>query len=200
MDDQQTLISPIGQHALDLLRPQLLPPILHHSLRTFFLAAAEARRAGADVDPVDLLIGCLFHDSGTIPDDRAERFEVVGADRAVDFAREADRDPVSCRRIWDAVALHTSAGIAERHVPLTRALRVGVLADFKDPAHLARHQDLADRLDEAYPRAGIERVLAAAVVRAARDRPGKAPPASWPGDLVRGAASMADPEGDNPLF
>jgi hypothetical protein len=200
MPDDVGLDDPLGTLALDTLRPLMLAPILGHSVRTLLLASAECRVSGWDVDPVDLLIACLFHDSGTIPDHSPERFEVAGADRAVEFARGAGRDVTSRRAIWDAVALHTSPGIAERHEPLTRAVRSGVLADFGSPAHIERHRALIDELERRYPRDGVERVLADAVVAAARTTPSKAPPSSWPADLVRGADLVADGEADNPLF
>jgi hypothetical protein len=199
MPDPEGLESPVGRMALSTLRPQLLAAILNHSVRTYHLAAAESDVQAWDVSPTDLLIACLFHDSGTIRDASAERFEVTGADRAVEFARTAGRDAASCRAIWDAVALHTSPGIAERHEPLTRAVRSGVLTDFGNPASVERHRSLIDELERRHPRNGIERVLADAVVTAAQATPAKAPPASWPADLVRGAA-VAGPDADNPCF
>jgi hypothetical protein len=200
MSDPDGLEGPLASAALETLQPLLLTPVLHHSIRTFVLAAAECRWHGWDVDPDDLLVASLFHDSGTIPDDSTERFEVTGADRAVVFARGTDRDAASCRAIWDAVALHTSPGIAERHEPLTRAVRGGVLTDFGSPSHIARHTDLIREIEQRYPRDGIERVLAHAVVTAARAEPAKAPASSWPADLVRGADLTGDSEADNPCF
>jgi hypothetical protein len=200
MPDRDWLDDPIGKLALSTLQPQLLAPILNHSLRTFFLASAESSAHEWDVSPVDLLIACLFHDSGTIPDHSPERFEVAGADRATAFAREVGRDPASCRAIWDAVALHTSPGIAERHEPLTRAVRCGVLTDFGSETYTERHRALIHQLEQRYPRDEIERVLAAAVVDAARTTPAKAPSSSWPADLVRGAEPTAVTPADNPYF
>lgn len=195
------LEQPLGLAALAALRPRLERSILHHSVRVVALAAAEADATGLELDPRDLLIAGLFHDSGTIPDRSPERFEVVGADRAVVFAREHGRPEASRRAIWDAVALHTSPGIAERHAPLTRALRIGVLADFGHAEHARRHASLARSLEARYPREGVARALAGAVVLAARRTPGKAPASSWPADLVRGAAAVADPAAaDNPCF
>ncbi|MEZ5096796.1 MAG: hypothetical protein R2731_12170 [Nocardioides sp.] len=83
-------------------------PILRHSQRTFLLAIAESRLRGWEICQVDLLVACLFHDSGTVSDESPERFEVVGADRASAFAAEVGIGPAARRAIWDAVALHTS--------------------------------------------------------------------------------------------
>ena len=200
MPDGDLLDDPVGRLALSILRPLLAVPVLDHSLRTYHLAVAECQVHAWEVAPLDLLIACLFHDSGTIRDTSPERFEVTGADRAVDFARTVDRSAASCRAIWDAIALHTSPGIADRHEPLTRAVRSGVLTDFGSPAHTERHRELIIDLEQRYPRNDIERVLARAVVEAAHANPAKAPPASWPADLVRGAAMTGDAAAANPLF
>ena len=96
--------------------------------------------------------------------------------------------------------MHTSPGIAERHEPLTRAVRGGGadrlrLTEPHRPAH-----DLIREIEQRYPRDGIERVLAHAVVTAARAEPAKAPASSWPADLVRGADLIGDSQADNPFF
>lgn len=200
MNDLDWLSCPTGQLIADELSGQLAEPILAHSIRVFALAMAECRRHGWDVSPEELLIAALFHDSGTIPDTSPERFEVVGADRAAAFAARSGRDPDSCAAIWDAVALHTSPGIAERHRPLTRAVRAGVLTDFGDPQRRHVHQGLIAAIETTYPRADVEIVLAEAVVAAAKARPGKAPAASWPADLVRGSEHLTAPGQPNPLF
>ena len=45
-----------------------------------------------------------------------------------------------------------------------------------------------------YPRLDFERLLSAAIVEQALDRPAKAPPGSWPGGVV--AAHEAEPLSD----
>lgn len=71
-------------------------------------------------------------------------------------------------QVWVAIALHTSAGIAERIDPLTRLVRLGVKMDFSRPV---REQfgatDYAAQIEEYVPRLNAERVLADAVVRQA---------------------------------
>jgi hypothetical protein len=200
MSDEELLDGPIGRRALEILEPSLLRPIFNHSLRTYFFASAESRARGWDVDPIDVLIACLFHDSGTIADQSLERFEVVGADRALAFAREVGRCSPASAAIWDAVALHTSPGIAERHRPLTRAVRAGVLVDFGIADLADSHRTLIADLERFHPRMGVERVLVDAVVRAARISPTKAPAASWPADLMRGALLIGDSAAANPNF
>jgi hypothetical protein len=55
-------------------------------------------------------------------------------------------------------------------------------------------------MDEELPRLDIEKELGDAVVRQALDRPEKAPPASWPGDLVRATKEDPEWEGVNKAF
>lgn len=79
-------------------------------------------------------------------------------------------------------------------------MRSGVVTDFGSPLHVDRHRELIVELEQRYPRDGIERVLSAAVVDAARTTPAKAPTSSWPADLVRGADVTTDPGAGNPFF
>ncbi|MEZ5096795.1 MAG: hypothetical protein R2731_12165 [Nocardioides sp.] len=79
-------------------------------------------------------------------------------------------------------------------------MRAGVLADFGHPDLVDRHRGLVDQVERRYPRDGIERVLADAIVAAARREPSKAPASSWPADLVRGAQLVSTAGGVNPLF
>jgi hypothetical protein len=184
MPDRLLLDDPVGRLALGILQPLLAVPILDHSLRTYHLADAECGVHGWDVAPLDLLIACLFHDSGTIRDNSPERFEVTGADRAVEFARAAGRDAASCRAIWDAIALHTSPGLAERRGALCELTRGGVGVDFGRGAEVVTEPQ-GRAIHAAYPRLAMERSLVDLIVRQARERPEKAPPYSIIAELVR---------------
>ena len=95
--------------------------------------------------------------------------------------------------MWTAIALHTSAGIAERIDPFTRLIRVGVLIDFVDEVrHDADAIEYASEIEQLIPRFDVEKVLGDAVVDQALKERSKAPPASWPGILLR--AHLEDPE------
>ena len=174
--------------ALVLARESEHPAILNHSIRTFVYAAALA--AGPNLLDAPnyefLFVAAVLHDIGTA--DRfngSHRFEVEGADAAASYLRTQGLDDRDIDRVWEAIALHTSPGIAERRGPLTRLLRLGVRTDFGsariDP-------ELRHAAELQYPRLGIETVLADAVVAQVLHRPDserleKAPPSSWPGAL-----------------
>lgn len=68
-------------------------------------------------------------------------------------------------KVWTAIALHTSAGIAERIDPLTRLVRFGVKLDFsKAVRENMGATSYAAQIEEFLPRLNVEKVLADAVV------------------------------------
>ena len=66
-------------------------------------------------------------------------------------------DETDVQQVWDAIALHTSAGLAERRGLLPRLVRTGVLADFRLATGPAR--ELQDDLHAAWPRIELETTL-----------------------------------------
>ncbi|MET3807351.1 hypothetical protein ABIB25_004374 [Nakamurella sp. UYEF19] len=170
------------------------PAILHHSIRTFLYARHDARTGKAErqngYDEELLFVACVLHDVGTSDTfDGAQRFEVEGADAAAAYLRPLGLPDVQIDAVWEAIALHTSPGIAERRGPLTRLTRSGVLTDFGRATAAA--SGLKADVEKRYPRLEVERVLAGRVVAQALRHPAKAPGSSWPGGLLR--AHLADP-------
>ncbi|MEU4098206.1 HD domain-containing protein [Streptomyces sp. NPDC026673] len=185
------------------MRSILHPAILNHSVRVWLLADHVGRQEGvAERDREALAVACLFHDAGTARShDGPQRFEVEGADAAREFLSPHGWPAPLVQKIWEAIALHTSPGIAERMGTLPRLVRLGVMADFgrAGPTGPQYKEELAPLLD-LLPRMNIEAVLADAVVEQALRCPEKAPRSSWPGGLL--AAHLAHPEhkGVNPAF
>lgn len=185
----------LAQEALALAQESELPAILNHSMRTFVYASLAVE---PNMDPGDsgnelLFVACALHDIGTA--DRfngPQRFEVEGADAAATYLAGKGCSQEDVDRVWEAIALHTSPGIAERRGPLTRLTRLGVLADFGQ-SRIAS-SELKQALEHRYPRLEIEKVLADAVVAQAITKPDKAPRSSWPGGLL--CAHLANPRSD----
>jgi hypothetical protein len=172
--------------AQEAMRDSMHPSIFNHTMRTLHLAwhlpadrPAPAREAVA--------IAVLFHDAGTIDENNGEqRFEVEGADAAARFLERWNWAPERIRPVWEAIALHTSPGIAERFGPLARLLRTAVLIDLGRVEMPVASTPVLDAKLERYPRLDIDTVLPGRVVSLALKRDGalKAPPFSWPGALV----------------
>lgn len=191
----------LGTAAYEHVRELLHPAILAHSIRVWLIAdhAVGSRSVLLTEEREALAVACLFHDAGTAGiHDGPQRFEVEGADAASCFLAEHEVDPELRRQVWEAIALHTSPGIAERMGPLTRFVRLGVTVDFGSDTGVVS-EDLRAVLGQ-FPRADIEVVLGDAVVAQAVRRPHKAPASSWPGGLL--AAHLANPshQGVNDAF
>jgi hypothetical protein len=106
---------------------------------------------------------------------------VEGADAARAFLSRWEWPAHLVQKVWEAVALHTSPGIAERMGTLPRLLRLGVMTDFGAAETATQAEEPLSSLLERFARMDIETVLGDAVVEQALRRPEKAPPASWPG-------------------
>jgi hypothetical protein len=142
----------------------------------------------------------MFHDMGTCAaHDHDQRFEVCGADAAVDYMQTHDiSDQSSQRKVWEAIALHTSPGIAERMGPLTRTIRMAVKADFGNELYRSLlDEGLLESTEASLPRGEIEKVLGDCIAGQAERRDGeerkvKAPAVSWPWNLLR--CRLEEPE------
>jgi putative nucleotidyltransferase with HDIG domain len=175
--------------AEDAMRDVLHPSIFNHTMRVRHLATHLAHDYALDYDA--LVVAALFHDAGTADEyDGEQRFELEGADAAARFLERFDWSPERIRPVWEAITLHSSAGIAERFGPIAQLVRTGVLIDLGlaelPPAPTHELASALDRAIDALPRLDVERVLPEAVVAQALrpGREGKAPPFSWPGALV----------------
>ena len=127
--------SAIAQAAIELSQSTESPSVFNHSVRSYLfgelLAAHEGLRAGADYDSEALFLGCVLHDLGAgSAAPGKERFEVEGADLAAALLTEHGCGRAMVDAVWEAIALHTSFGIADRRGPLCYLVRGGVGVDF----------------------------------------------------------------------
>lgn len=164
------------------------PSIAHHSVRSFFFARMLAGHLGAtsdsDYDEELLFAACVLHDMGLAPSTGGtQRFEVEGADRAAEFLTQHGLPAPKVDAVWEAVALHTSFGIAERRGLLCRLTREGVGMDFGYGAEFVTDQEGA-RIHAAYPRLDLEKALVDIVVDQGTRVPTKAPRYSMAAVLV----------------
>ena len=173
--------------------------LYNHSVRSYLFArvaaAARGLTAGEGYDDELLFLSCVLHDVGlTSAADRGRRFEVDGAEAAVDLLRANGLAAARAAIVWDAIALHTSPGIAEHRGNEVALTRAGIGMDFGRDADLVP-SELARRVHDRYPRLEMARRLADAIVGQAQGRPRKAPPYTLPGELVRERAAGASGTG-----
>ncbi|GAB7075070.1 HD domain-containing protein [Streptomyces albidoflavus] len=121
----------LAAEATELVRETAPELIYHHSRRVYYFGALRGKRRGLSYDPELLYLGAMFHDLGLGEEYRnsGRRFEVDSADEARRFlaARAVPED--SIRRVWTAIALHTTPGIPEFMEPEVALVTAGVEYD-----------------------------------------------------------------------
>src|SRR3989441_5556710 len=186
------LVLPTGALAdasLAIARSSVSRSIVDHSIRSFLFARLLADDAGclndADYDEDLLFAATVMHDLGLGEHATGEaRFEVEGADLAAAVLRKYGVNEADVDRVWEAIALHSSVGIAQRRGLLTYLTHKGVFID------AGRITDaVADRLREevlnVYPRPAGDRSIADAIVAHATRSEAAAPPGSLAFELLR---------------
>jgi hypothetical protein len=105
--------------------------VYDHSRRVFFWGSLQGRNRDLSYDPELLYIGAMFHDLGLNEEYRHSdrRFEVSSADEARRFLRSHGIPEDSTRRVWTAIALHTTPGIPEFMEPEVALVTAGVETD-----------------------------------------------------------------------
>jgi hypothetical protein len=121
----------LARDATELVRASTTDLVYHHSRRVFWFGSLQARNRGLSFDPELLYIGAMFHDLGLNEQFRGSgrRFEVDSADVARRFLQGHGVPEDSIRRVWTAIALHTTPGIPEFMEPEVALVTAGVEYD-----------------------------------------------------------------------
>ena len=179
----------VAQAAIRLAQSTESPSVFNHSVRSYLfgelVAAHEGMRPGADYDGDALFLGCVLHDlgAGSAAPGKA-RFEVEGADLAAALLTEHGCERTLVDGVWEAIALHTSMGIADRFGPLCHLVRSGVGVDFGRNAEFI-DEEIAVAIHSRYPRLSMAATLLDAIAAQAQCSPEAAPPYSFPHQVLR---------------
>ncbi|SEG94514.1 HD domain-containing protein [Thermomonospora echinospora] len=121
----------LAAEATELIRETVPELIYHHSRRVYWFASLQGRNRGLSFDPELLYIGAMFHDVGLGErfHSSGRRFEVDSADEARRFLQAHNLPDDSIRRVWTAIALHTTPGVPEFMEPEIALLTAGVEYD-----------------------------------------------------------------------
>jgi len=160
--------------------------LLNHSVRSYLFGRAVAR-SGTEYDDELLFLACVLHDVGLTPEGGGQqRFEVDGADAAVTFLAARGLSEQRAEIVWDAIALHTSIGIANRKRPEIALANAGIGIDVSKRGAEHLPPGFAESVFEAYPRLGCKRELIEAVIHVSHANPArKAPSLTFPGEILR---------------
>jgi hypothetical protein len=121
----------LAREASELVRERTSDLVYHHSRRVYWWGSLQGRNRGLSYDPELLYIGAIFHDLGLNAEHRhsGRRFEVDSAGEARRFLQRHGVPEDSIRRVWTAIALHTTPGIPEFMEPEVALVTAGVEYD-----------------------------------------------------------------------
>ena len=121
----------LARDATELIRDRTTDLVYNHSRRVYFWGTLQGRNRGLSWDPELLYIGAMFHDLGLNEEFRhsSRRFEVSSADEARSFLHGHSVPEDSVRRVWTAIALHTTPAIPEFMEPEVALVTAGVEYD-----------------------------------------------------------------------
>ena len=163
----------LAREATELVRESTTDLVYHHSRRVFWFGSLQGRNRGLSFDPELLYIGAMFHDLGLNSEFRGSdrRFEVDSADEARRFLQGNGVPEDSIRRVWTAIALHTTPGIPEFMEPEVALVTAGVEYDVLGIGyHDVSDADRAE-ITALHPRPDFKRSILAAFTEGIAPKP-----------------------------
>jgi hypothetical protein len=151
----------LAREATELVRESVTDLVYHHSRRVFWFGSLQGRNRGLSFDPELLYIGAMFHDLGLNEQFRGSgrRFELDSAGEARRFLQGHGVPEDSIRRVWSAIALHTTPGIPEFMEPEVALVTAGVEYDVLGIGyHDVSDADRAE-ITALHPRPGFKRAI-----------------------------------------
>lgn len=164
--------SELARRASSLVERVHSTALLNHVHRTWWFAEFLGRQRGFKYDREAVYLAALLHDLGLTGEFAAEqRFEVDGADAASRFLRANGYATEKAELVWDAIALHSSAGIADRKQPEIALIYLGAHVDVMGLNLQEITPALVDDTLALYPRLGMKAAFTQAIAEVARKKP-----------------------------
>ena len=156
--------SKLTREATGLLREFSTPLLFNHSHRVFFWASEQGRQAGERFDVELLFICAAFHDLGLLKkfSSESDRFEVDSANAVRQFLEHHQVPVARIQTAWDAIALHTTPGIAAYKPLEVELLYNGVGLDVLGIGYQEFPEDIRKKVVAEYPRVDFKQSIAKA--------------------------------------
>jgi hypothetical protein len=117
-------------------------------------------------------IASVLHDLGLSEKHAADkRFEVDGANAASKFLHTHEYPKAKADIVWDAIALHSAADIADRREPEVVLVHFGAFVDVTGFRKDEISPQLIDDTIALYPRLGFKKAFTEALAEVARKKP-----------------------------
>ncbi len=140
----------LASEATELVRDVATDLVYDHSRRVFWFGSLQGRKRGLSFDPELLYIGAMFHDLGLneqlVPED-------------------------SIRRVWSAIALHTTPGIPQFMEPEVALVTAGVEYDVLGMGYHDISDAERDEITALHPRPNFKRRILEAFTEGIAPRP-----------------------------
>ncbi|MCU1697509.1 MAG: phosphohydrolase [Mycobacterium sp.] len=162
--------------------------VANHSVRSYLfareLAAVKGFRSDVDYDDELVFLSCVLHDLGATDHANGDqRFEVDGADAAARFLRDRGVQEDRVTTVWQAIALHTSVGIAHRFGAVHAITHLGIGTDIVGTDRDMLAPGFADRVHASWPRHDLGYALTEVIARQVEANPAKGHPMTFPGHM-----------------
>jgi hypothetical protein len=164
--------SALCQAATELAQRVSEPFLFNHVMRSCVYAQFLGQQLERPYDRELLYVSTLLHDLGlTSLAPLRERFEVEGADLAKEFLARQGMSEAALELAWDAIALHTTAGIPTRKQSVIALCHLGTACDIRGAADNPELTALRAAVNEAYPWLALQRALPDTLVGLYRKSP-----------------------------
>ncbi|PXX10301.1 HD domain-containing protein [Mycolicibacterium moriokaense] len=162
--------------------------VANHSLRSYLfareVAAAKGLKNDVDYDDELVFLSCILHDLGaTEAANGDQRSEVDGADVAARFLRDHGVQDARVTTVWQAIALHTSIGLAHKFGAEQAVTQMGISTDIVGTDRHLLPEGFADRVHTKWPRHDLGYALTEVIARQVEANPAKGHPMTFPGHL-----------------
>jgi hypothetical protein len=152
--------SALCQAATELAQRVSEPFLFNHVMRSCVYAECLGRQRKERYDRELLYVATLLHDLGlTTLAPLRERFEVEGADLAKEFLATQGMSEAALDLAWDAIALHTTAGIPIRKHPVISLCHLGTACDIRGLPDNPELAALRRPVREAFPWLAMQQAL-----------------------------------------
>lgn len=148
------------------------PWLFNHVMRSWLYGAKLTQIRSLTPDTELVAVAVLLHDIGLArggaPD---RRFEVIGADAGRAFALAHDMGERRADTIWDSIALHTTASIAQHKGIDVACCQHGIACDYGGVGYRQLSDDNKRVILSAYPRLDMKKQLTTRLCDIAKNHP-----------------------------
>ena len=178
--------SKLCQKATRLVEQVSSKCLCNHCMRTYFFGELLGQREGLKYDRELFYVAAVLHDLGLTDTFRGEqRFEVDGADAAKKFVLENGLSESQSEVVWDAIALHTSIGIASRKQPEIALVHLGAGVDVLGLALEDLETSTVEQILENYPRLNFKQDFLDVLLVDIKQKMPHAIPLTWMAEVGR---------------